>query len=258
MSEIKLSNASGCCLVDEIDYVRLCGRTWRVRSDGYVVSNLKVGGKARTLYLHREVMDSPLNLEVDHINRNKLDNRRENLRVATRQQNARNRRRQSNNRSGFKGVVVPAEGESKFRAVVKVEGRYKCVGYYDTKEEAAAAYDSAATQYYGEFARLNVTEDLTVTYTLDYFIGRFEAIPEEQWCIKEPTDEAGRHDCWGHLGEVTLDTTSDEAKALYILVAKHGSLTQANDGVNGYVGNTPKQRVLNFLNAIKEKNDENE
>lgn len=93
---------------------------------------------------------------------------------------------------------------------------------------------------------------------LDYFIKKLSAIPEDQWCTKEPTDAQGRHDVWGHLGEVTLDTPTDEAKALYILVGKHGSLTQANDGVNGYVGSNPKERVLNFLNAIKEKNDENE
>jgi hypothetical protein len=109
----------------------------------------------RRLRLHREVLGitDPL-LEVDHVNGDGLDCRRGNLRIATRAQNQRNRTKQRNNTSGFKGVYWNTEAR-RWLAQIKVERIRKHIGYYATAEEAARAYDAAALRYHGEFARLN-------------------------------------------------------------------------------------------------------
>lgn len=87
---------------------------------------------------------------VDHRNMNGLDCRRENLRAATKSQNTRNSRLRRNNRSGFKGVTETSKG---WRAQCRFDGRNHHLGYFDTPEEAHAAYFAAACEHAGEFAR---------------------------------------------------------------------------------------------------------
>jgi hypothetical protein len=89
---------------------------------------------------------------VDHIDSNTLNNRRENLRLATYSQNSMNTRISSRNTSGYKGVSVDATGNS-WRAQIKAEGEIKYLGLYSTPEEAHEAYKIAAVKYFGEFAR---------------------------------------------------------------------------------------------------------
>lgn len=85
---------------------------------------------------------------IDHVNRNKADDRWENLRLATRSQNRRNAGRAINNTSGLTGVS-PAFG--KWRAQISFEGKKKYLGLFTTKEAARAAYVSAAKTLFGEF-----------------------------------------------------------------------------------------------------------
>jgi hypothetical protein len=87
---------------------------------------------------------------ADHKNRNTLDNRRENLREATFAQNAQNRSNRRDNTSGRKGVF-PYKVPGKWRAQIKVRGKYKFLGVFPTKDEAAEAYAAAAKRHYGEF-----------------------------------------------------------------------------------------------------------
>ena len=107
----------------------------------------------RTVYLHRAIMGEPDGLQVDHINCNGLDNRRVNLRLATRSQNQHNRGASSNNTSGFKGVTWH-EGNKKWQAQIAFCGKHKYLGGYDTAEAAHAAYAEASSKYHGEFRRL--------------------------------------------------------------------------------------------------------
>ncbi len=88
---------------------------------------------------------------IDHINGIKTDNRICNLRDATNQQNQRNRGAQSNNTSGYKGVV--AQGD-KWRAQIIIDGKYKSLGLYYSKSEASYIYILASIKYFGEFVRL--------------------------------------------------------------------------------------------------------
>jgi len=89
---------------------------------------------------------------VDHRNGNGLDNRRANLRPATKSQNGANRLIAASNKSGFKGVDLK---KGRWRAQIKVVGSKIHLGYFDLAEEAARAYDMAAIEAFGEFATLN-------------------------------------------------------------------------------------------------------
>ena len=98
------------------------------------------------------IMGEPDGLEVDHINMNPLDNRRENLRVATHKQNTFNTNKHSNNKSGFKGVSFDKNAQ-KFRAKINIDGKRKHLGYFATAVAAYECYKRAAIQHHGEFAR---------------------------------------------------------------------------------------------------------
>jgi len=92
--------------------------------------------------------------QIDHINGIRDDNRIANLRLATVAENSQNVGKQSNNKSGFKGVHWHARGK-KFRAQIMANGKSKSLGLFHTAAEAAAAYDIAAAELHGEFARRN-------------------------------------------------------------------------------------------------------
>jgi hypothetical protein len=107
------------------------------------------------LYLHREIMKAPKGLVVDHINGNTLDNRRENLRLATKRQNTCNMRiNKEGCTSKYRGVNWHISVK-KWVARITVNRRRIHLGVFDSEVEAAKAYDEAARKYYGEFARLN-------------------------------------------------------------------------------------------------------
>lgn len=90
--------------------------------------------------------------EIDHINLDPSDNRLSNLRLATRAQNERNKRSRRDNASGAKGVQWHAEGR-KWMARIRTNGKTKYLGLFEDKAEAAAAYERAAVEHYGEYAR---------------------------------------------------------------------------------------------------------
>lgn len=89
----------------------------------------------------------------DHINGNGLDNRRENLRLATRSQNSINRGKQSNNKSGYKGVSWNKR-DKRWTAQITINKHIINLGGFDTPEQAYEAYKEAAKQYHGTFANL--------------------------------------------------------------------------------------------------------
>ena len=122
-------------------------------------SNNKIG----LISMHREIMDFPAGLLVDHKNNNTLDNRRANLRLATSSQNNINRRRnKSKSLSRFVGVTFDKQ---KMRWLARIFVSRKCVflGYFRSEFDAARAYDRAAMKYHGEFARLNLSDGIPVS-----------------------------------------------------------------------------------------------
>lgn len=141
-------------LIDDEDFDTLSKFRWFIDVRGYVVSSWRFNGTAGTHYLHRMIMNAPARMEVDHTNHNKLDNRKENLRVCTRSQNARNTHKHVGNTSGYKGVSIDSS-RNKWQAHIKVEGRRINLGRFDDVLLAAKTYDLAAKKYFGEFAVLN-------------------------------------------------------------------------------------------------------
>ena len=117
---------------------------------GYV--KVRIGRKR--MFLHNLIMGNSHPLQVDHINVNKLDNRRENLRICTSAQNKMNKGPHKNNKTGFKGVSInPKNG--KFVASLGVNKKKIHIGTFSSKESAAKAYNDMAEKHYGEFAKLN-------------------------------------------------------------------------------------------------------
>ena len=111
-------------------------------------------GKRKIQYLHRLVMDAPKKVQVDHIDGNKLDCRRTNLRLCTHAGNMRNCRMRKNNTSGRKGVSWHRKS-GKWQAQIRVNGKLIHIGLFEFPDEAATAYDQAAMKLHGEFALTN-------------------------------------------------------------------------------------------------------
>jgi hypothetical protein len=132
----KVGNIAGC----------LCKKT------GYII----VSVKDKTYPLHRIVWmylygKFPKE-QIDHINCNRSDNRLINLREATNQENQRNKKLRSDNKSGYIGVSW-FNRDSKWKADIRIDGKTKHLGYYDTPEEASDAYKKVAKICFGEFYR---------------------------------------------------------------------------------------------------------
>ena len=111
-------------------------------------------------YVHRLVMGSPEGMDIDHINGNGLDNRKENLRACTRSQNAMNKKLRSDSTTGYKGVykVKNTACKNPYKAAAAVpgtSGKKKSLGSFATAEEAAQAYNNYVIKEFGEFAYLN-------------------------------------------------------------------------------------------------------
>ena len=143
----------------DADLAALKWCTYLSRNHAYA-ARLEQRHKQRTVYrLHRVVLERALGREllaaecVDHINGDTMDNRRANLRLATRSQNKANSRRPRSNTSGYKGVKW-SKKHRKWEASIKVNYRLRFLGYFNAPEEAYEAYCQAAKQYFGEFARL--------------------------------------------------------------------------------------------------------
>ena len=174
-------------LVDDEDYdrvVKAIGRgKWYAWSHAGTTSVYAING-SRNIAMHRVVVDAPKGMDVDHINGDGLDNRKQNLRICTRSENSRNKKVRCDSQSGFKGVYYvknpayevflengpklkkdgtpfarqPKPYSKPWQAYIGDPSRPRRqirLGHYATAEEAARAYDEKAIELHGEFASLN-------------------------------------------------------------------------------------------------------
>lgn len=136
-------------LIDKEDYERVKTHQWYIGKNGYPVTNVN-----RTpITLHRYLIDTDKET-IDHINGNPLDNRKTNLRPATHRENSYNAKVSKNNKSGYKGVWWSRD-KRKYCAEIHINRKKIHLGYFTKPEEAAKAYDKAAVQYFGSFAKTN-------------------------------------------------------------------------------------------------------
>lgn len=139
-------------IVDEDDYEFISQFKW-CYCQGYARRDYRSPtGKRSCIFMHRLINKTPENFETDHINCNALDNRRCNLRNATRHQNVRNTTTRKDNLSGLKGVGF-FKPSNKWRARIRMNGAMHSLGYFKTPELAHAAYCDAAKKLHGDFAR---------------------------------------------------------------------------------------------------------
>lgn len=157
MKKIELTQGKEA-LVDD-DYFNILSK-WKWYYDGGYAKRKKClpNKILKTIWMHREIMKTPQGLCTDHIDGNGLNNQKINLRICTNDQNQRNSKKQVNNTSGFKGVIVN-KTTKKFQAQIRSNSRKIHLGYFNTAKEAAKAYNIAAKKLHGEFASLNNIPD---------------------------------------------------------------------------------------------------
>lgn len=141
---------SGYAIIDINDYSTISKYNWYLNNHGYPVTS-KVGSGGHKLLIHKLIMTD--NREVDHINGDKLDNRRSNLRYVTHQQNIWNTPMPKRNTSGYKGVSWHKES-SRFHAYIGYMGKRENIGYFLSLEEAVNARMTRESELYGEYARV--------------------------------------------------------------------------------------------------------
>jgi hypothetical protein len=165
MPEIMLTRGLWA-IVDEADFKMLSAKRWiavpanRQATKFYASRAEVIGGVRTTLYMHRLIMQPPADMLVDHINRNGLDNRRRNLRLATRAQNAINCDL-SPKPHGFRGVEMKRrrrDGVMLYRGKLGARDGQWNGSFTDDPEQAALDYDQEAYRRYGEYAHLNFPE----------------------------------------------------------------------------------------------------
>jgi len=137
--------------IDLTDVKFVMEHTWHTNAYGYVRSN---GDYRGAVLLHRILLDAKGEDFVDHINGDRKNNRRSNLRICNNAQNSANSKKPMTNTSGYKGVHWH-RGCKKWRAAIQVNGKMIHLGVFEQKVDAARAYDKAAEKYFGEFAKTN-------------------------------------------------------------------------------------------------------
>lgn len=157
MKQIQLSD-DFFVLVDDEDYERISSWSWYLlkvkNSNNHYAVRHTPRPNRRHIYMHREILNAPDGVEVDHVDGNGLNNTRKNLRLCTRSQNMMNRRASSSNISGFKGVSWD-KSRNNYLSKIKVKGKTINLGRFVDPIDAATAYDRAAVKYFGSYAKTN-------------------------------------------------------------------------------------------------------
>ena len=157
MKVIKL-NRGFSTLVDDEDFEFLSQWKWHAGAtpDGnwYACRTVRSEGRTTFIWMHKVLCPGDPTRKVDHKNRDSLDNRKKNLRIATNSQNGANASKSKNNTSGFKGVTW-CKASKKWQAQIMVNRKHIYLGLFEDKREAAAEYDRKAKELFGEFAATN-------------------------------------------------------------------------------------------------------
>jgi|SRR5688572_3424658 len=149
MNHAQLIVRGTALLVDAEELERVSSIKWRIHPQGYALG--KANGQNTSL--HRFVFGPTKASDIDHVNGNRLDNRKANLRACSHAQNIQNRGVDKRNRFGLKGVSLTCTG--KYGAEIRAFGKHVWLGSFDSPIDAAMAWDRAALEMHGPFARTN-------------------------------------------------------------------------------------------------------
>lgn len=151
MKEIRLPHDK-YAIVDDGDFDNLNKHKWHINTKGYAIRHGKSDdGLDRGVRMHREIMCAPEDMQVDHINRNKLDNRKSNLRLCNNSQNHMNKDKRVDNSSGYPGVSW-SKISNKWHVYLNIDGVRKNLGFYSDIKEAIKVRKEAEKIHYKEFA----------------------------------------------------------------------------------------------------------
>lgn len=140
-------------IVDDEDFDYLNQFHWQVDK----FNSVKGRVKGKQILIHRLIMNPPNDIEIDHIDGNRLNNQKSNLRFATSSQNKMNRGARKDSKSGYKGVSWHKQNK-KWTVRIKVNNKYLSLGLFNNLFDAAKAYNEIATKYFGKYAWLNSIE----------------------------------------------------------------------------------------------------
>ena len=150
-------------IVDDADYEWLNQWKWyarKCRDRYYAARKITINNQQQTVYMHRVIMNVLPELEVDHKNRNSLDDTRKNLRICQGQQNRWNTSNQKRKKtSKYKGVCFDKQ-LNKWKAYISLNDEIIHLGYYENEDEAGLAYNNKAIELFGEYANFNKIQPL--------------------------------------------------------------------------------------------------
>lgn len=155
MKEIKLTQ-NKVALVDDEDFERLSQYKWhaiKIHRSWYA----RRAANGKRIYMHRELINTEQGYFIDHINRNGLDNRRQNIRACSISENNRNTSSHKGSSSKYLGVYWDSN-KNKWKASISYKNKVIHLGRYSIETQAALAYNLAAAKYFGEFANLNIIQ----------------------------------------------------------------------------------------------------
>lgn len=154
MMKIELKNGKNI-IVDASDYEEIAKHGWHISHNGYAIRRVeKKGEPKRVIYMHKQIFGEKGSFDIDHIDGNKLNNSKSNLRLATRSLNNANQKIRTGCSSVFKGVAW-VKNYKRWWAYIGYQGKRTSLGYFTDEVEAAKAYNQAAIKMFGEFCRLN-------------------------------------------------------------------------------------------------------
>ncbi len=165
MKEIKLTNSERVALVDDEDFEEISKYKWhfhggRARTTRHDPKKYKETARRSRIvgtYMHRMLLKAGPTDEIDHVDRNPLNNKKSNLRFCTRSQNIQNTPRRAMGSNTYKGVTYRKESGA-WRARIVVNGKRLSLGEGRDPKELARLYNAAALKYHGAFAHLNTIE----------------------------------------------------------------------------------------------------
>jgi hypothetical protein len=141
-------------IIDKEDIAVVKDYGWCSEYRGYAVATIN----NKRVLMHRLIMNCPDNMEVDHINEDKLDNRKINLRVCLRKENVANIKRIKTNKTGYRGVSYNKKIRA-YQSYIYINNKHVYLGKFKTIEEAAEAYKKASLEYHKEFSVYSKTRN---------------------------------------------------------------------------------------------------